>query len=114
MKAKTGPNGDTIYVCMPMYHATAMVTATACLSAGLTLAIGKRFRISTFWDDVRASDSTIIVYVGETARYLLAAPESPRDRDHKVRIMFGNGLRPEVWYRFRDRFGVEAITEFYR
>ncbi|KAI9656637.1 MAG: hypothetical protein M1831_004547 [Alyxoria varia] len=113
MKARKGPNGDRVYVCMPMYHATAIISATACLTAGVMLAIGKRFRVSTFWDEIRASDSTSIIYVGETARYLLAAPESLRDRDHKVWTMFGNGLRPEVWYKFRDRFGIEAINEFY-
>jgi hypothetical protein len=35
----------------------------------------------------------------EEARYLLAPPPSPLDRNHKVRCMYGNGLRPDIWER---------------
>jgi citronellyl-CoA synthetase len=27
--------------------------------------------------------------------------------------MMGNGLRPDVWHEFKDRFGVQRIAEFY-
>jgi len=27
--------------------------------------------------------------------------------------MFGNGLRPDVWKRFQDRFGIETVAEFF-
>jgi acyl-CoA synthetase (AMP-forming)/AMP-acid ligase II len=53
------------------------------------------------------------VYVGETLRYLLAAPPSPLDRQHHVHTIFGNGLRPDVWQRFRDRFGITQVFEFF-
>lgn len=36
-----------------------------------------------------------------------------RDKQHNVRCMYGNGLRPDVWLRFRDRFGVEEVVEFF-
>lgn len=52
-------------------------------------------------------------YVGETARYLLAAPKSPLDRQHRVKVMFGNGLRPDVWRKFGERFGVQTVAEFF-
>lgn len=75
--------------------------------------IGKKFSTSKFWSEVHDSRATWITYVGETARYLLAAPPSPLDRDHNVRCMFGNGLRPDVWFKFRERFGVPEVTEFF-
>jgi acyl-CoA synthetase (AMP-forming)/AMP-acid ligase II len=28
-------------------------------------------------------------------------------------MAFGNGLRPDIWNRFKERFGIEAIAEFY-
>lgn len=28
-------------------------------------------------------------------------------------MAFGNGLRPDVWNRFKERFGIETIGEFY-
>ena len=27
--------------------------------------------------------------------------------------MFGNGLRPQIWNEFKERFGIERIGEFY-
>ena len=84
-----------------------------CVMAGISLAIGKGFSVRNFWHDVRDSESTFFVYVGETARYLLAAPPSPLDKEHKVRCMFGNGLRPDVWLPFRERFGVPEVGEFF-
>lgn len=98
---------------MPLYHGTGGVSALTNLLGGVSLAIGKSFSTRNFWSDVRDSGSTAFVYVGETARYLLAAPPSPLDKQHKVRLMYGNGLRPDVWERFRSRFGVEEVAEFF-
>ncbi|KAF2203852.1 acetyl-CoA synthetase-like protein [Delitschia confertaspora ATCC 74209] len=109
----TGPNGDRFYICMPLYHGTGFTTAVTCMTSGITLCIGKKFSTSKFWTDIRDSDSTAFVYVGETARYLLSAPPSDRDRDHKVKIMFGNGMRPDVWTRFVERFGIKTVAEFF-
>lgn len=52
-------------------------------------------------------------YIGEFCRYLLAQPPHPKERQHKVRLVYGNGMRPDVWTRFRDRFGIPEICEFY-
>ena len=110
---RRGPGGDRWYICMPIYHGTGGVNAISCMMIGVSLAIGKRFSVQNFWLDVRDSGSTFFVYVGETARYLLAAPPSPLDKEHKIRCMFGNGLRPDVWLPFRDRFGVPEVGEFF-
>lgn len=98
---------------MPFYHGTGGCTAVTQLLSGVTLCVGKKFSTSNFWKEARDSRATWITYVGETARYLLAAPPSPLDRAHNVRAMYGNGLRPDVWTKFRDRFGIEEITEFF-
>jgi acyl-CoA synthetase (AMP-forming)/AMP-acid ligase II len=113
MGLKTGPDGDRWYVCMPLYHGTGGTTGLVCMMTGITCCIGTKFSTSRFWTDVRDSNSTAIVYVGETARYLINAPPSPLDKQHKVRAMFGNGLRPDVWHRFVARFGIEVVGEFF-
>lgn len=51
--------------------------------------------------------------VGELVRYLLSAPASEADRKHKIRLIWGNGLSPELWDRFQERFGVQEIGEFF-
>jgi acyl-CoA synthetase (AMP-forming)/AMP-acid ligase II len=106
---------------MPIYHSTATILGfLPVLCMGATIVIGHKFSNRTFWPEVRASKATIIQYVGETCRYLLTAPPSLNpitgenlDKKHNVRIAFGNGLRPDVWQKFKDRFGIETIAEFY-
>ena len=33
--------------------------------------------------------------------------------DHTVRIAIGNGLRPDIWKEFQQRFNIKTIAEFY-
>ncbi|CAO2657540.1 Nn.00g036660.m01.CDS01 [Neocucurbitaria sp. VM-36] len=105
---------DVVYTSMPLYHSSASVLGVcAVLRAGSTICLSKKFSHKTFWPEIRASNATILHYVGETCRYLLSAAPSPTDTQHKVRAAFGNGLRPDVWEPFKARFGIETIFEFY-
>ncbi|KAI1735630.1 fatty acid transporter [Xylaria scruposa] len=104
---------ERYYDCMPLYHGTGGISGMTQLITGQTLCLAPKFSVTRFWDDVRASRATWFVYVGETLRYLLAAPPSPLDRQHSVRAIYGNGLRPDVWVPFRERFGIETIHEFF-
>ncbi|TVY64228.1 Isopenicillin N epimerase component, partial [Lachnellula suecica] len=106
-------DGDRWYNSMPMYHGTGGVLAVTMMMTGITLCIGVKFSTSKFWSEVHDSGATWITYVGETARYLLAAPPSPLDKAHNVRGMYGNGMRPDVWLKFRDRFNVPEVAEFF-
>jgi acyl-CoA synthetase (AMP-forming)/AMP-acid ligase II len=63
---------------------------------------------------VHDSGATRILYIGELCRYLLGSPPTPYDRDHKCLVAYGNGLRGEIWDRFRGRFNVPEIREIYR
>ncbi|KAH8165167.1 hypothetical protein CIB48_g3097 [Xylaria polymorpha] len=104
---------ERYYDCMPLYHGTGGISGMTQLITGQTLCLAPKFSASRFWDDVRASRATWFVYVGETLRYLLAAAPSPLDKQHSVRAIYGNGLRPDVWVPFRERFGIETIHEFF-
>ena len=65
--------------------------------------IRKKFSASNFWSDCIKYDCTAAQYIGEICRYLLAQPAKTEDRTHKVRTIFGNGLRPQIWEEFRNR-----------
>lgn len=105
---------DTLYCCLPLYHNNALTVAvSSVLNAGATLALGKSFSASRFWDEVIAADATAFVYIGELCRYLLNQPAKPTDRAHKVRVIAGNGMRPEIWDEFTHRFGIKRVCEFY-
>ncbi len=105
---------DVLYCCLPIYHNNALtVSWGAVLGGGATLALGRKFSATRFWDEVRRTGATAFCYIGELCRYLLNQPPSAKDRDHQVRVIVGNGLRAEIWADFQDRFGIERVCEFY-
>lgn len=104
---------DCWYSPMPLYHGTGLIISSAALLSGLAVAVTPRFSVSSFWPDIHDSRSTMFIYVGETARYLLAAPPHPLERDHRLRLCYGNGMRPDVWQRFQERFNVPSVAEFF-
>ncbi|NEW40262.1 long-chain-acyl-CoA synthetase [Nocardia cyriacigeorgica] len=105
---------DTMYCCLPLYHNNALTVAlSSVLAAGATFALGRQFSASRFWDEVIRERATAFIYIGELCRYLLNQPAKPVDRQHRVRLAVGNGLRPELWDEFKRRFGIGRIVEFY-
>ncbi len=107
-------SSDTMYVPLPMYHNNALsVSLGAVLAGGACIAIARKFSASRFWDDVITNRATAFCYIGELCRYLLAQPERPTDRQHAVRVIVGNGMRPEIWDEFTERFGIGRVVEFY-
>ena len=69
---------------------------------------------SKFFDEIIENDASAFCYIGELCRYLLAQPPKPSDRAHRVRIAVGNGLRPDIWDEFAERFGIERTVARYR
>ncbi|KAG0260588.1 hypothetical protein BG011_001806 [Mortierella polycephala] len=105
---------DRLYIALPLYHsAGAVVGMCVAWITGATVVLARKFSTTSFWDDCRANRVTVIQYIGEICRYLLNAPPSPLDKVHSIRIAHGNGMRPDVWNKFRDRFGIPLIGEWY-
>ncbi len=118
MRAFAGATGSTfkdrVYNCLPLYHSTGgLVGVGSTLLNGGAVIIRRKFSAGGFWADVSASGATTFVYIGELCRYLVNSPEHPEERAHKLRLAFGNGLRPEVWSDFKSRFRIPEILEFY-
>lgn len=107
-------SGDRIYDCLPLYHSVGGIIATAPLFLrGGAVVLREKFSAENFWRDVVESECTMFQYMGELCRRLVNAPPSGADREHKLRLCCGNGLRPDVWEKFRDRFRIPYILEFY-
>jgi fatty-acyl-CoA synthase len=105
---------DRMYDCLPMYHSVGGVLAPgAILTAGGSVVIREKFSASQFWSDVIRWDCTLFQYIGELCRYLLHAAPSTDDTAHRIRMACGNGLRPDVWDKFKSRFRIPEILEFY-
>jgi len=105
---------DRVYIPLPLYHGTGGICGVGiALTTGASIILRKRFSASKYWDDCADHGATVIVYIGELCRYLLNQDTHPKERAHKIRTGFGNGLRPEIWQQFLDRFNVPTLVEFY-
>ena len=105
---------DRIFNVLPLYHSTGgLVGVGPGLLNGGRLILRRKFSASSFWNDVNTSGATMFVYIGELCRYLVNCPPQDCERGHKIRLAFGNGLRPDVWPDFQSRFAIPDILEFY-
>src|SRR5581483_7350034 len=105
---------DRMYDCLPLYHSVGGIVATgAVLVRGGTVVLREKFSASEFWQDLAQERCTLFQYIGELCRYLLAQPPDPNETQHALRLCCGNGLRPEVWERFQQRFQIPRILEYY-
>ena len=105
---------DRIYITLPLYHATGGLCATgAALLNGGAVILRRRFSASQFWTEVAAEACTMFVYIGELGRYLVNQPPGEAAFRHRLRLAFGNGLRPEVWEALEARFAIPRVLEFY-
>jgi fatty-acyl-CoA synthase len=105
---------DRMFNCLPLYHSVGGVVAIfATLVSGGAVVIRQRFSASDFWRDVRDERCTLFQYIGELCRYLVNSPRQALETEHALRLACGNGLRPEVWDSFKNRFRVPRILEYY-
>ncbi len=105
---------DTVYCCTPLYHATGMLMACGgALAGGARLALAPGFSASGFLEDTRRYGATVVFYVGEMCRYLLARAPQENEHMHSIRLFIGNGMRPDTWRALQERLRPERIIEFY-
>ncbi|NBB51980.1 long-chain-acyl-CoA synthetase [Rhizobium sp. CRIBSB] len=118
MRAFAGNTGatdrDVTFNVLPLYHSTGgLVGVGPALLNGGKLVIRRRFSANAFWPDVKTTGATLFVYIGELCRYLVNCPPHEDERGHRLRLAYGNGLRPDVWPEFKSRFAIPDILEFY-
>jgi crotonobetaine/carnitine-CoA ligase len=96
---------------MPIFHIGGAFIACVALCVGSSIAVVSHFRTEAFWDQVRELEVTSAFLLGAMATFLLKQPPHPRDRDHKLRMVFIVPLG-QSGRAFRDRFGVDVFTLF--
>ncbi|KAK7576246.1 hypothetical protein V9T40_012532 [Parthenolecanium corni] len=105
---------DRFYTPLPLYH-----TAGGAMSVGQAVLYGscvvlrKKFSASSYFPDIIKHNCTVAQYIGEMCRYILSTPPKPEDKQHKLKVIFGNGLRPQIWKEFVERFNIPRVGEFY-
>uniref|UniRef100_A0A1A8RM59 long-chain-fatty-acid--CoA ligase n=1 Tax=Nothobranchius rachovii TaxID=451742 RepID=A0A1A8RM59_9TELE len=105
---------DIFYINLPLYHSAGfLIGMIGAIERGMTTVLRRKFSASQFWDDCRKYDVTVMQYIGETLRYLCNSPKKENEKNHKVRIAIGNGVRSDVWTEFLNRFGDIKVRELY-
>ncbi len=100
---------DVLYCPYPMFHLDAAVmTLAPALLLRAVAALGERFSVSRYWDEVRAMQATVFDFMGATLTMLWKQPPSPRDRDHSARLGWGVPL-PAWAPQFEARFGCRLV-----
>ena len=103
-----------MYNCLPLYHSTGlMLGLCACVHVGASTFIRRKFSASSFWKEAQQFNTTAFVYVGELCRYLSFQDPCDEEINNPISKMVGNGLRPDLWDCFRNRFSVDRICEIY-
>ncbi len=105
---------DVVFCALPLYHSNGvLLTVGSAFVNGAVLAMSRRFSATRYWEEVTRLGATCFVYIGELLRYLMNTPAGPYDQTHQVTRILGNGLRPDIWEPFQQRFRIAHIREFY-
>ncbi|MHA2032730.1 MAG: AMP-binding protein, partial [Candidatus Kariarchaeaceae archaeon] len=107
-------SNDVILISNPLYHSLSFCTALGIyVYKGATAVLRKKFSATNFWKDVQKYQITFVTYVGEIPRYLLNQPPSEWEKNHTLKKMLGLGLRKDIWLKFKQRFQIKHIFEYY-
>jgi fatty-acyl-CoA synthase len=105
---------DRMYNCLPLYHSVGGIVAVgSVLVRGGSVVIADGFSASRFWPDIAKWQCTLFQYIGELCRYLVNTPPAEDEHKHTLRLACGNGLRADIWTKFKERFRIPQIIEFY-
>ncbi|XP_076444246.1 long-chain fatty acid transport protein 2-like [Babylonia areolata] len=103
---------DVLYAVLPLFHILAgTVGLFGVIHKGCTMVLKRKFSASHFWSDCRRHNVTVLLYIGEIFRYILAQPKHELDNVHKVRVALGNGLRKDIFEEVLRRFQIPLVYE---
>lgn len=104
---------DVLYCAMPLFHGNALnAIVFPALASGATIALRERFSASQFMPDVRRYGATFFSTVGRALAYILATPETPEDRDHRVKYALAPESSPRDMQAFEERFGIPCVSGY--
>ncbi len=101
---------DHYYICLPLFHVNAlMIQFGAVLIVGATATVAERFSVSSWLSDIRASGATVTNTLGIINAYMAAQPETPDDKDHRLRLLSTAPNHPDHDRMWRQRFGIREV-----
>lgn len=97
---------DVLYCSMPVFHGNALMSMVfPSLATGASLVFKRKFSASGFLPDVRQFHCTFTSTIGRALAYILATPESERDKDHDLKFVLAPESSTADMKAFKRRFG---------
>jgi crotonobetaine/carnitine-CoA ligase len=103
---------DVLCTTLPLFHINALNTFAQASLTGCRAVFETRFSASDFWRAMHACDATVVYLLGAMVPILLAQPEGPAERAHRVRIGLGPGVPAAACDAFRSRTGVTLLEGY--
>jgi len=103
---------DVLCTTLPLFHINALNTFAQAALTGAEVVFESRFSASGFWPSMRACGATVVYLLGAMVPILLAQPEGPGERDHRVRTGLGPGVPAAAGQAFLARTGVRLLEGY--
>lgn len=103
---------DTLLTAQPFYYMDPQWNLAGCLRSGAKLVVLDRFHPSSFWTKIRQYDVTFFYCLGMMPAALYGMPESPQDRDHKVRAIMCSAIPTRLHAQVEARWGAPWYEAF--
>jgi len=101
---------DDRYMCnLPLFHVGGTIPVMGMLTRGGSIALVPSFSTDTFWSNIGATQSTVVLLLGVMATFLTKRPPGPEDRAHPLRKVIIVPLSEDA-PAFAARFGVDVYT----
>ncbi len=103
-------SADVFYTCLPLFHVNAqLLTTMGCLTAGIPMALGEKFSVANFWQEISSFGATLSVFIGSMAVMLFKQPQKSGDANNSLRAVACAAMPKDVWQEFEARFALKII-----
>ncbi|MGH8748842.1 MAG: AMP-binding protein [Burkholderiales bacterium] len=105
---------DRLLCVLPMFHINALFyTLAGTFAAGASAALVPKFSASQFWNTAASAGATQVNIIAAVGNILARRPRSEFDPGHRLRVVYGAPISPDLERVFRQEFGVPMLIEGY-
>lgn len=106
--------GQTLWTCLPVFHAAALVAVLSVMGDGSRMAISSQFSVRKFWDEIEASGAVSAMLMATIFALVAEAPDCDAAARYrgKLKMVFGVPISPEVRKIWKERFGAQIVSSW--
>lgn len=106
--------GQTLWTCLPVFHAAALCAVISVMEEGLRIALSSQFSVTTFWEEIEASGAVSAMLMASIFALVAQAPECEAERRYrgKLKMVFGVPITPPIRKIWHERFGAQIVASW--